>query len=244
VLINLLHRGASGCEANTGDGAGILIQIPDRFLRKVTAPLGIALPPSGQYGAGFVFFPRALDEREEIRRHIARVVEQEGQTLLGWRSVPTDDRMLGASAVAAEPVFEQLFIGDGSDSATRGPDAQGRFERKLYVIRKRIEHLVDGLPLAERHAFYIPSLSSRTLIYKGMLTAAQIETMFPDLVDPDVESALALVHQRFSPNTFPSWPLAHPYRQSHNSGEINSTRQHQLDAREEVTSGRSCSEAI
>ncbi|PYR29507.1 MAG: glutamate synthase large subunit [Acidobacteria bacterium] len=224
VLINLLHRGASGCEANTGDGAGILIQIPDRFLRRVTAPLGMTLPPQGQYGAGFVFFPRALGEREEIRRHIAQIVGEEGQMLLGWRPVPTDDRLLGASAVAAEPVFEQLFIGAGPDIASSGPDAPARFERKLYVIRKRIEHRVDGLPLAERQAFYIPSLSSRTIIYKGMLTAAQIQPMFPDLVDPDIESALALVHQRFSTNTFPSWPLAHPYRYIAHNGEINTLR--------------------
>src|SRR5437667_5005793 len=224
VLINLLHRGASGCEANTGDGAGILIQIPDRFLRRVTAPLGMTLPPPGKYGAGFVFFPRALGEREEIRRHIAQIVGDEGQMLLGWRPVPTDDRLLGASAVAAEPVFEQLFIGAGPDIASSGPDAPARFERKLYVIRKRIEHRVDGLPLAERQAFYIPSLSSRTIIYKGMLTAAQIQPMFPDLVDPDIESALALVHQRFSTNTFPSWPLAHPYRYIAHNGEINTLR--------------------
>src|SRR5947209_4701326 len=138
ILLNLEHRGASGCEANTGDGAGILIQTPDRFLRRVTAPLGITLPPLGQYGAGFVFFPRAIAEREQIRRHIARIVGEEGQILLGWRPVPTDDRLLGASAVAAEPVFEQLFIGAGPDIASPGSDAAARFERKLYVIRKRI----------------------------------------------------------------------------------------------------------
>ncbi len=232
VLINLLHRGACGCEVNTGDGAGILLQMPDRFLRKVTAPLGITLPPAGQYGAGFVFFPRAAGEREEIRRLIEQIVREEGQDVLGWRRVPTDDHLLGASAVAAEPVFEQLFIGAGGAGGA-GPsiagaasDAQGEahFERKLYVIRKRIEYAVDRLPLAERRAFYIVSLSSKTLIYKGMLTASQIQTMFPDLVDRDLESALALVHQRFSTNTFPSWPLAHPYRYIAHNGEINTLR--------------------
>jgi glutamate synthase (NADPH/NADH) large chain len=228
VLINLLHRGACGCEANTGDGAGILIQTPDRFLRKVTADLGIALPPAGQYGTGLVFLPRLAAEREQLRTLVERIVGEEGQRVLGWRLVPTSDAGIGESAIATKPVIEQLFV--AADRVQPEPDRTGMsrgptsFERKLYVIRKRIEHEADSLRLAEGHAFYIPSLSSQTLIYKGMLIADQIEGTFPDLVDPDVESALALVHQRFSTNTFPSWPLAHPYRYVAHNGEINTLR--------------------
>ena len=223
VLINLLHRGACGCEANTGDGAGILIQMPDRFLRRETARLGIALPPERHYGAGFVFLPRDPALRAEIEALIGRTVLEEGQQFLGWRDVPTDDAAVGPSAVAVEPVFRQVFVGRGPTEAT-GADADAWFERKLYVIRKRVEHAVDAMGLADRNACYVPSLSSRTLIYKGMLKADQIAPMFPDLADPDVESALALVHQRFSTNTFPSWPLAHPYRFVAHNGEINTLR--------------------
>ncbi|HEV3053088.1 MAG TPA: glutamate synthase central domain-containing protein, partial [Solirubrobacteraceae bacterium] len=221
-------RGACGCEANTGDGAGILIQTPDRFLRKVTADLGIALPPAGQYGTGLVFLPRLAAEREQLRTLVERIVGEEGQRVLGWRLVPTADAGIGESAIATKPVIEQLFI--AADPVRPEPDRTGTsqgptsFERKLYVIRKRIEHEADGLRLAEGHAFYIVSLSSQTLIYKGMLIADQIAGTFPDLIDPDVESALALVHQRFSTNTFPSWPLAHPYRYVAHNGEINTLR--------------------
>jgi glutamate synthase (NADPH/NADH) large chain len=228
VLINLLHRGACGCEANTGDGAGILIQTPDRFLRKVTAGLGITLPPAGQYGTGLVFLPRLAAERERLRALVERIVGEEGQRVLGWRLVPTADAGIGESAIATKPVIEQLFIAADAirpeADPTGVPQGPTRFERKLYVIRKRIEHEADRLRLTEGHAFYIPSLSSQTLIYKGMLIADQIEGTFPDLVDPDVESALALVHQRFSTNTFPSWPLAHPYRYIAHNGEINTLR--------------------
>ena len=219
VLINLLHRGACGCEVNTGDGAGILLQMPDRFLRRECGRLGVALPPEGDYGAGLVFLPHDLVAREKIEALVQTIVEEEGQRLLGWRDLPTDDRALGATAVSVEPHFRQVFIGRGAGIADRM-----HFERKLYVIRKRLEHAVDALDLPGRRVFYIPSLSSRTLIYKGMLSADQIEGMFPDLVDPDVESALALVHQRFSTNTFPSWPLAHPYRFVAHNGEINTLR--------------------
>jgi glutamate synthase (NADPH/NADH) large chain len=217
VLVNLQHRGACGSEPNTGDGAGILLQMPDRFLRKETDRLGFTLPPAGEYGAGLVFLPRNPDTRRHIEALFENIVREEGQHVLGWRDVPTDDRTVGASAVAVEPVFRQLFIGRrNSDDAS--------FERKLYVIRKRIEHAIDGLSLPEANAFYVVSLSSRTLTYKGMLTADQLERMFPDLADADVESALALVHQRFSTNTFPSWPLAHPYRLIAHNGEINTLR--------------------
>ena len=224
VLINLLHRGACGCEANTGDGAGILIQMPDRFLRKVTAPLGFALPREGCYGAGLVFLPRDPGERDRVRGLFAAIVRDEGQELLGWRAVPTDLSQVGASAVAAAPVIEQIFIASAPPTGAADASDPMRLERKLYVIRKRVEHDADALGLKERQLFYVPSLSSKTLIYKGMLTADQIRPAFPDLADPDVESALALVHQRFSTNTFPSWPLAHPYRYVAHNGEINTLR--------------------
>jgi glutamate synthase (ferredoxin) len=223
VLINLLHRGACGCEVNTGDGAGILIQMPDRFLRKEARRLGLDLPAPGEYGAGLVFLPRDPFQRETVQRLFEKTVLEEGQRVLGWRDVPTDDRLLGATAVAVEPVFRQILIGRGP-GLPPGPDGHLRFERKLYVIRKRVENAVDQLDLGEKSFFYIPSLSSNTLIYKGMLIADQIEAMYPDLADPDVESALALVHQRFSTNTFPSWPLAHPYRYIAHNGEINTLR--------------------
>jgi glutamate synthase (ferredoxin) len=226
VLINLEHRGACGCEANTGDGAGILVQMPDRFLRKEAARLGIALPVERGYGAGLIFLPRDAASRLEIEQRFERIVEEEGQRVLGWRDVPTDDRAVGLSARAVEPVFRQIFIGRGRSLPAAGSSAEGdaAFERKLYVIRKRVEHAVDALPSEDRRSFYVVSLSSRTLIYKGMLTARQLDGMFPDLGDTDLESALALVHQRFSTNTFPSWPLAHPYRYVAHNGEINTLR--------------------
>ena len=219
VLINLQHRGACGCEPNTGDGAGILLQIPDRFLRKACEPLRIDLPAEAEYGVGMVFLPHDTEQRTEIQALIESVVLEEGQGLLGWRDVPTDDHMVGDSAASTEPHFSQVFIGRGP-----GLSDQDHFERKLYVIRKRVAHLVDTLAIEGGSFFYVPSLSSRTIVYKGMLRADQIESMFPDLNDPDVESALALVHQRFSTNTFPSWPLAHPYRYTSHNGEINTLR--------------------
>jgi glutamate synthase (ferredoxin) len=224
VLINLQHRGACGCEANTGDGAGILIQMPHRFLQKAAGAAGITLPAAGWYGAGAIFLPTEPAARERIREIFQRIISEEGQTLLGWRPVPVEDSHLGSAAATTRPVIEQIFIAASSavrDAIEHDPLA---FERKLYVIRKRIEHAIDALPAADRQRFYIPSLSCRTLIYKGMLTAAQIQPTFPDLGDPDMESALALVHQRFSTNTFPSWPLAHPYRFIAHNGEINTLR--------------------
>ncbi len=228
LLVNLLHRGACGCEANTGDGAGILMQMPDRFLRQEAARIGINLPPERGYGAGLVFLPRDQTVRERVETLFEEIVIEEGQLVLGWRDVPTDDRLLGPSAVAVEPVFKQIFIGraPGAPSPGASIEADAQFERKLYVIRKRIEHAIDAadLPIEEKRFFYVVSLSSNTLIYKGMLTADQIGGMFPDLTNPAMESALALVHQRFSTNTFPSWPLAHPYRFVAHNGEINTLR--------------------
>jgi len=219
VLINLLHRGACGCEPNTGDGAGILLQTPDKFLRRECDRLGIPLPQPKEYGCGLVFLPRDPEPRDKVRALLHSIVEEEGQRLCGWRDVPTDDRLLGATARSVEPCITQVFIGRGA-----GVRDHAGFERKLYVIRKLFEKAVAALDIPENKFAYIPSLSSNTLIYKGMLSADQIVTMYPDLADPDVESALALVHQRFSTNTFPSWPLAHPYRYIAHNGEINTLR--------------------
>ena len=219
VLKNLLHRGACGCEPNTGDGAGILIQMPHKFLARECEKIGVTLPGPKQYGAGLVFLPRDESQARRCQETFEAIIREERQILLGWRSVPTDDSPVGPSSRSAEPRFKQIFIGRGPDLT----DAQA-FERRLYVIRKRVEHAIWGSEMPERKLFYLPSLSSNTLIYKGMLSADQIETMFPDIVDPAIESALALVHQRFSTNTFPSWPLAHPYRYLAHNGEINTLR--------------------
>jgi glutamate synthase (ferredoxin) len=219
VLINLLHRGACGCEPNTGDGAGILLQIPDKFFRKECARRGIALPAATEYGTGLVFLPPQPLRADKVRTLIQTIVMDEGQRCLGWREVPTDDRQLGATAVSVEPRIMQIFVGRGATVRDHA-----HFERKLYVVRKRIEQAVAELDEADRTFTYLPSLSSTTFIYKGMLSADQIQAMYPDLEDPDVESALALVHQRFSTNTFPSWPLAHPYRYIAHNGEINTLR--------------------
>ena len=227
LLINLEHRGACGSDPTTGDGAGILVQMPDRFFRQV---LPFRLPPAGTYGAGLVFLPTDERSRGEVRGLVERIVREEGQTLLGWREVPTHLERVGVSAAAAAPVFEQLFVGRGrlpidspADSNATGSAA---FERTLYVIRKRIERAIEQAAAGDRalEGFYVVSLSARTLIYKGMLTASQIEGMFPDLSHHALESSLALVHQRFSTNTFPSWSLAHPYRLVAHNGEINTLR--------------------
>ena len=223
IVINLLHRGACGCEANTGDGAGMLLQLPHKFFRQEAERLGFDLPDPGAYGVGMVFLPRDPDERSRIQDLFAHIVAEEGQRVLAWRDVPTDDSQLGQTAKSGEPVIRQIIIGRGPSLEVHS-DAHARFERKLFVIRKRVARAVAGLSLRDADLFYVASLSSNTIVYKGMLNADQVETMFPDLSDPAVESALALVHQRFSTNTFPSWPLAHPYRYAAHNGEINTLR--------------------
>jgi glutamate synthase (NADPH) large chain len=219
ILKNLEHRGACGCEENTGDGAGILVQIPHAFFSKECAALGIKLPAAGNYGAGLVFLPRDAAQARRAQEILEQITKEEGQVVLGWRDVPTDDSSLGPSARAAAPSFKQIFIGRAAAIAD-----EAAFERKLYVIRKRAEHMIATSDLGERNLFYIPSLSARTLVYKGMLTPSQVELMYPDLRDESLQSALALVHSRFSTNTFPSWPLAHPFRFVAHNGEINTLR--------------------
>jgi len=219
ILKNLLHRGACGCEENTGDGVGILIQKPDKFFRRVCSEIHIQLPDFDHYGTGLIFFPRDEDEAKHCMEIFERVTLEEGQEVLGWRDVPTDDSMIGPTAKFGEPAFKQVFI-KRSKSITDPLD----FERKLYIIRKRAVHEIWNSEMAQRELLYVASLSYRTFLYKGMLTGNQIEHMFPDITDPDVESALALVHQRFSTNTFPSWRLAQPFRYMCHNGEINTLR--------------------
>ncbi|MCC7183777.1 MAG: glutamate synthase subunit alpha [Rhodocyclaceae bacterium] len=219
ILENLTHRGATGYDPLLGDGAGILIQTPDAFLRAETGVLGISLPPIGRYGTGIVFLPRSANGRLACESVVARIVDQEGQRFMGWRDVPRDNSGLAKAAQAIEPAMRQVFIGMGDDV-----DSQDAFERKLFVIRKRAEHAVKALALGDGDQFYIPSLSSRTLVYKGMLLAHQVGKYYLDLQDSRLVSALALVHQRFSTNTFPTWDLAHPFRMIAHNGEINTLR--------------------
>ena len=219
VLKNLLHRGACGSESNTGDGAGILLQLPDAFLRRETRRAGIDLPPAPHYAVGMVCLPQEPGERLACQAMLDRIAREEGQVPLGWRDVPTDRSPIGESARRAEPIFRQVFIGRGG--AVRDSE---HFERILYLIRKRVENGVLTSDLRQKPFFYIGSLSCRTIVYKGMLSADQMEVYFPDLGDPAVESALALVHQRFSTNTFPTWSLAHPFRYLAHNGEINTLR--------------------
>jgi glutamate synthase (NADPH/NADH) large chain len=217
ILRNLTHRGATGYDPKLGDGAGMLIQLPDAFMRKEATKLNITLPAEGQYAVGMIFLPQSSNGREACESIIARIIHEEGQTCLGWRDVPRNNSDIAAAARAIEPVMRQVFIGSNA------PD-QNAFERKLFVIRKRVEHAVRALKLEDGEQFYIPSLSSRTLVYKGMLLAEEVGTYYQDLLDPIMVSALALVHQRFSTNTFPAWDLAHPFRMIAHNGEINTVR--------------------
>jgi len=207
ALGNLEHRGAEGADANTGDGAGITVQIPDVFFRAAVD----GLPPAGAYGIGVCFLPRDDARRAEIEQLVETTIAAEGQRLLGWRDVPVDEKYVGETAKAYAPVIRQVVVGAAPDLD------QDAFERKLYVIR-RVAELAAGSDLV------VPSFSSRTLVYKGMLSAPQLGGYFPDLVHPSFESAVALIHSRYSTNTFPSWELAHPYRLIAHNGEINTLR--------------------
>ncbi|HEU5293204.1 MAG TPA: glutamate synthase-related protein, partial [Burkholderiaceae bacterium] len=220
ILANLDHRGAVGADKLMGDGAGILIQIPDEYYRAEMAELGVELPPPGEYGVGMIFLPKEHASRLACEQELARAVRAEGQVLIGWRDVPVDRAMPMSPAVRAkEPVIRQIFIGRGPDVIV--PDA---LERKLYVIRKTASAAIQALKLTHSREYYVPSMSCRTVIYKGLLLASQVGQYYQDLQDPRVVSALALVHQRFSTNTFPEWPLAHPYRMVAHNGEINTVK--------------------
>ncbi len=219
ILEKLAHRGATGADPASGDGAGMIIQIPHIFLNKVCAHAGFTLPPEGQYGVGMVFLPRDETLRKSMEARFEKIAATENQPVLGWRTVPVNDGEIGPTAKAGQPVIRQVFLrrsGTLSDAMA--------FERKLYVIRRSAEKAIrySGLPGGEQ--FYICSLSARTLVYKGMLVATQLRGYFPDLSDPDISSSMSLVHSRFSTNTFPSWERAHPYRFLAHNGEINTLR--------------------
>src|SRR5579859_3513556 len=219
ILLNLEHRGAVGADPRAGDGAGILVQTPHKFFAKQAAALGFALPPPGHYAVGALFLPHEAAWRQEIMDTYAAVAAREGMKILGWRDVPTDNATLGESVKPTEPVHKQVFI-------ARNPNVKSEeeFERKLYILRKSISNAIYQRRERALAGYYPVSLSCRTVVYKGMFLADQLGKYYPDLSEPDFESALALVHQRFSTNTFPTWSLAHPYRMIAHNGEINTLR--------------------
>ncbi|MBV9267985.1 MAG: glutamate synthase subunit alpha, partial [Acidobacteriaceae bacterium] len=218
ILVNLAHRGACGCDAETGDGAGVLIQIPHEFFRKATPPFGFTLPDKGQYGVAMCFLPVELQQRLTCEGLLEKISREEGLTVLGWRDTPLNVDAIGRVARASQPYIEQFFVGRPAGLT------DDEFERKMYVIRKRVEAQVADSDLREKSFFYIPSFSARTIVYKGLLLANQIGEFYNELLDPDTRSALCLVHQRFSTNTFPTWQLAHPFHFICHNGEINTVR--------------------
>ena len=220
ILENLDHRGAVGADKLMGDGAGILIRLPDALYREEMAKLGVVLPPPGEYGVGMMFLPKENASREACEQEMERAIKAEGQVLLGWRDVPVNrDMPMSPTVRAKEPILRQVFIGRGNDVIV-----QDALERKLYVIRKTCSANIQRLKLTHSKEYYVPSMSSRTVVYKGLLLANQVGDYFLDLADPRCVSALGLVHQRFSTNTFPEWPLAHPYRYVAHNGEINTVK--------------------
>ncbi|KJS68080.1 MAG: glutamate synthase [Comamonadaceae bacterium BICA1-1] len=220
ILANLDHRGAVGADELMGDGAGILLQLPDALYRADMARLGCTLPPPGEYGVGLIFLPKEHASRLACEQELERAIRAEGQVLLGWRDVPVNRDMPMSPAVRqTEPVIRQVFIGRGADVIV-----QDALERKLYIIRKTASAHIQALGLKHGKEYYVPSMSSRTVVYKGLLLANQVGSYYLDLQDPRCVSALALVHQRFSTNTFPEWPLAHPYRYVAHNGEINTVK--------------------
>jgi glutamate synthase domain-containing protein 2/glutamate synthase domain-containing protein 1/glutamate synthase domain-containing protein 3 len=218
VLINLTHRGACGCDPETGDGAGVLIQIPHKFFARECAKRGFTLPAAGEYGVGMTFLPVERHDRLQCEGILERIVTEEGLTVLGWRDTPINGAAIGREARNSQPYIQQIFVGRGKGMT------EDQIERKLYLIRKRAENEVAKSDLPEKSFFYMPSFSCRTIVYKGLLLAPQIANFYPELSDPEVISALCLVHQRFSTNTFPTWQLAHPYRFIAHNGEINTLR--------------------
>ena len=220
ALLNLDHRGACGCEANTGDGAGILIQTPHEFLKLVAREAQVSLPEPRAYGVGMIFLPTQRSRQGQCEKIFGEIVAEEGQKVLGWRTIPTNNESVGKTARAGEPLMRQVFIGRNDNLAE-----DMAFERKLYVIRRRAENAIRySGKVAGGDFFYVSSLSYKTVIYKGMLLTTQLQEYYPDLLHPAMESALALVHSRFSTNTFPSWNRAHPYRYMAHNGEINTLR--------------------
>jgi len=219
ILHRLSHRGAVGSDPKTGDGAGILIQMPHGFFKKACVGIGIDLPEEGSYGTGLIFLPQGADERKSCKEVFEKVIKEEGQGLLGWRSVPIDNSDIGKGAKATQPVFEQIFI-----ARNRNLRDELVFERKLYVIRKQVENAIRASNIGQKRSFYITNISCRTFAYKGLLMPHQLENFFLDLKDEGIKSALCLVHSRYSTNTFPTWDLAQPFRFLAHNGEINTLR--------------------
>jgi glutamate synthase (NADPH/NADH) large chain len=232
ILLNLVHRGACGCDPLTGDGAGILLQVPHKFFKRACESADIDLPEPGRYGVGLVFLPRDKNDRRRCQQILEDKIFGTGQRLIGWRDVPVNESALGPMARASAPVIRQVFIGSSTDS-------EKSFERKLFVIRRWAERTVRESNIAGRGSFYIPSLSARTIVYKGLLLAEQLAAFYKELEDPDMVSALAMVHQRFSTNTFPTWELAQPFRTLAHNGEINTVRGNAawMSAREQLFKG-------
>jgi glutamate synthase domain-containing protein 2/glutamate synthase domain-containing protein 1/glutamate synthase domain-containing protein 3 len=218
ILVNLAHRGACGCDAETGDGAGVLIQIPHKFFAKQATAIGFTLPAPGEYGVAMCFLPVERQQRLVCEGVLERITREEGLAVLGWRDTPVEGDAIGREARASQPYIQQLFV-----SRPAGMDAD-EFERRLYAVRKRAESQVAQSDVRDKSFFYIPSFSSRTIVYKGLLLAHQIGQFYAELLDPDTVSAMCLVHQRFSTNTFPTWQLAHPFRYICHNGEINTVR--------------------
>ncbi|MBS0610005.1 MAG: glutamate synthase subunit alpha, partial [Proteobacteria bacterium] len=220
ILENLDHRGAVGADKLMGDGAGILIQIPDQLYREEMAKQGVELPPAGEYGVGMIFLPKEHASRLACEQELERAIKAEGQKLLGWRDVPVNrDMPMSPTVREKEPILRQVFIGRGADVIV-----QDALERKLYFIRKTASAAIQGLKLKHSKEYYVPSMSSRTVVYKGLLLADQVGVYYKDLADERCVSAIGLVHQRFSTNTFPEWPLAHPYLYVADTGEIYTVR--------------------
>ncbi|MEQ1845106.1 MAG: glutamate synthase central domain-containing protein, partial [Nitrospira sp.] len=217
VLENLTHRGAQGADSCTGDGAGILLQVPHTFLKRVAGDVGVSLPDIGEYGVGQLFLPPTAEARRLCEKLFTEILVEEGLRLLGWRDVPVKSDRIGAQARTTEPFMRQIFI-------ARDAFNEAQFERKLYVTRKRIEKAVAESAIQGREHFYVSSLSASTIVYKGLLLPHQMAAYYPDLTDERMVSALALVHSRFSTNTFPTWPRAHPYRYVCHNGEINTLK--------------------
>ncbi len=217
ILENLTHRGAQGSDAHTGDGAGILLQVPHTFLKRVAGDTGVTLPEVGEYGVGQLFLPPSAESRRLCEKLLTEIIKEEGLRLLGWRDVPVKSDQIGVVARTTEPFMRQVFIARDALNETQ-------FERKLYVIRKRVETAVEESAIQGREHFYVSSLSANTIVYKGLLLPHQMAAYYQDLTDERMVSALALVHSRFSTNTFPTWPRAHPYRYVCHNGEINTLK--------------------
>jgi glutamate synthase domain-containing protein 2/glutamate synthase domain-containing protein 1/glutamate synthase domain-containing protein 3 len=222
MLENMSHRGACGCETNSGDGAGILVRTPDKFLRRKAKELGITLPAAGKYGVAMCFVPRDIVARRQCEETLERVARENQLNVLGWRDVPTNNKEIGPTPRETEPKVRQMFVAPGEGFFNKAD-----FDRRLYLVRQRAENLIEfgeGISEVARKGFYICLLSASRIVYKGMLTADQLRNYYPDLTEPDFESALAVVHSRFSTNTFPTWDRAHPYRYLAHNGEINTLR--------------------